>query len=87
MGSCQNYGPFLGTLNSRCRIIVGTQKGTILLTTTHVGFRVQGCGFRGWGLQYRVSSSLDKASLIVESFGLMVLGLGQLIAIKREDLH
>ena len=36
MGGCQNYGPFLGTLNSRCRIIMGTQKGTIMLTTTHM---------------------------------------------------
>ena len=27
MGGCQNYGPFLGTLNNRCRIIIGTQKG------------------------------------------------------------
>ena len=36
VGSCQNYGPFLGTLNKRCRIIIGTQKGTIILTTTHV---------------------------------------------------
>ena len=35
MGGCQNYGPFLGTLNNRCRIIIGTQKGTIILTTTH----------------------------------------------------
>ena len=35
MGGCQNYGPFLGTLNMRCRIIVGTPKGTIILTTTH----------------------------------------------------
>ena len=26
-GSCQNYGPFLGALNNRCRIIIGTQKG------------------------------------------------------------
>ena len=26
MGSCQDYGPFLGTLNIRCRIIVGAQK-------------------------------------------------------------
>ena len=34
MGSCQNYGPFLGTLNSRGRIIIGIQKGTIILTTT-----------------------------------------------------
>ena len=24
MGGCQNYGPFLGTLNIRCHIIIGT---------------------------------------------------------------
>ena len=35
MGGCQNHGPVLGTLNTRCRIIVGIQKGTIILTTTH----------------------------------------------------
>ena len=33
---CQNYGPFLGTLNIRCRSIIGIQKGTRILTTTHV---------------------------------------------------
>ena len=37
MGGCQNYGPFLSTLNIRCRIIIGTQKGTIIWTTTHIG--------------------------------------------------
>ena len=42
MGGCQNYGPFWGILNIRCRIITGTQKGTIILTTTHVRFRVEG---------------------------------------------
>ena len=36
MGGCQNYGPFLGTRNMRCRIIIGIQKGTIILTTTHM---------------------------------------------------
>ena len=36
MGGCQNYGPFLGTLNIRGRIIIGTQKGAIILTTTQV---------------------------------------------------
>ena len=36
MGSCQNYGPCLGTLNNRCRILIGTQKGTIILTTTPI---------------------------------------------------
>ena len=35
MGSCENYDPFLGTLNIWCRIIIGIQKGTIILTTTH----------------------------------------------------
>ena len=34
MGGCQNYGPFLGTLNIRCRTIIGIQKGIIILTTT-----------------------------------------------------
>ena len=33
MGGCQNHGPFLGTLNIRCRIIVGIRKGTLILTT------------------------------------------------------
>ena len=37
MGGWQNYGPFLGTLNMRCRIIIGIQNGTIILTTTHMG--------------------------------------------------
>ena len=36
MGGCQNYGPFLGTLNIRCRIMIGIQKETIILTTTHI---------------------------------------------------
>ena len=36
MGGCQNYCPFLGTLNIRGHIIIGTQKGTIILTTTHI---------------------------------------------------
>ena len=40
MGSCQNYGPFLGTLHNRCRILIGTPKGTIILTTTHICKRI-----------------------------------------------
>ena len=35
MGDCQNYGPFLGPL-IRPRIIIGTQKGTIILTVPHM---------------------------------------------------
>ena len=37
MGGCQNYGPFSGTLNIRCRILIGIQKETVILTTTHIG--------------------------------------------------
>ena len=33
MGSCLNYGLFLGTLNIRCPSILRTQKGTLILTT------------------------------------------------------
>ena len=36
MGGCQNYDPFLGSLHIRCRIIFRIQKGTIILTTTHM---------------------------------------------------
>ena len=36
LGYLYPLSPFLGTLNSRCRIIIGIQKGTIILTTTHV---------------------------------------------------
>ena len=45
MGGCQNYGPFLGTLNIRCRIIIGTQKGTTILTTTHISLKPRSCGY------------------------------------------
>ena len=37
IGGCQNYGPLLGTLKIRCSIKIGTQKGTIILTTTQIG--------------------------------------------------
>ena len=33
MGGCQNYDPFLGTLNIRYRSRIGIQRGTINLTT------------------------------------------------------
>ena len=36
MGGCQNYGPFLGPQYSRAPSISGTQKKTIVLTTTHI---------------------------------------------------
>ena len=36
MGGCQNYGPFLDPYYNTAPNIYGTQKGTIILTTTHV---------------------------------------------------
>ena len=46
MGSYQNHGPFLRTLNIRGRIIIGTYKGTIILTTIHI--RVEGRLCKVW---------------------------------------
>ena len=54
MGGCQNYGPFFGTLNIRCRIIIGTQKVTIILTTPHMGG-----GFQTDGGPQRTKTSGD----------------------------
>ena len=74
MGSCQNYGPFLGTLNIRCRIIIGIQKGTIILTTTQILYDYQVLGPRRWGstprstvlwLHPRKASILRAAELLV----------------------
>ena len=50
MGGGQNHGPFLGTLNNRCRIIIGTQKGTIILTITQMFLRVYTAGMLRWEL-------------------------------------
>ena len=36
MGGCHNYGPFLGTLDIWGLIMIGTQKVTIILATTHI---------------------------------------------------
>ena len=52
MGGFQNDGPFLGTLNIRCRIIIGIQKGDHSFDN-HPD-RVSTLGFRVWGLGLRV---------------------------------
>ena len=36
MGRSENSGRLLGPLNTRCRIILRSQKGTMILITTHV---------------------------------------------------
>ena len=36
MGGCQNYG-FLGPYHNAAPNIEGAQKGTLVLTTTHIG--------------------------------------------------
>ena len=53
MGGCQNCGPFLGTLNIRCRINIGIQKGTIIFRTSHVYSLIFFPGQRGTGLSDR----------------------------------
>ena len=75
MGGCQNCGPLLGPLNIKCRIIIGTQKGTIILTTTHIYIvpsrietettarasipRYMGVGFWVVGFELRVLLSME----------------------------
>ena len=54
MGGCQNYGPFSGPLNTRCRILLSIQKGTIVLTTTHILGAI--------GLAWQENQSLDEAA-------------------------
>ena len=49
MGGCQNYGPFVGTLNNRCRIKKRTPKGTLILTTTQIRFKVSSVSFEDQG--------------------------------------
>ena len=51
MGGCQNYGPFLGTLNIRCRIIIGIRLAQKIGT---------GCEYdteeEAWDISYSLSS-------------------------------
>ena len=62
MGGCQNYGPFLGTLNIRCRIIIGIQKWTIILTTTHICFKTS--HFRFGRLCRRIAPNLGVLQVV-----------------------
>ena len=80
MGGCQNYGPFLGTLNIRCRMKIGTQKGTIMLTTTHMSYGLnlgwsgpmgEYIGFGGepiYGINYKFSPGLICGPVAAEAF-------------------
>ena len=47
-GGCQNYGLFWGTLNIRCRSIIGIHKGTTFLTTTQTNGKEHGTQNRNW---------------------------------------
>ena len=70
MGGCHNYGPLLGPLNTRCRIILRTHKRTLILTTTHMAW---GPGGLPWQLcQNSKASSCDRAFL--ESQRLRIMG-------------
>ena len=74
MGGCQNYGPFWGTLNNRCRIIVGTQKGTLILTTAHIGRKPK----RWWRKLPRAKCRFCSCKLQIKvsglGFGIQTLG-------------
>ena len=78
MGGCQNYGPLLGTLTIRCRIIIRTQKGTLRLTTTHMveqgRYGLELLGLYGFTSFFVVSGSCFRP-----------LGLGQ-ISPEAEEL-
>ena len=84
MGGCQNYGSFLGTLNIRCRIIIGTQKGTIILTTTHIHMYIyissRMCTHM-WTIGKTMETTLEGlgAFVITEKTGNYYLGFGVLL--------
>ena len=63
VGGCQNSDLFLGTIkNLRCHIILGIQKGTIILTTTHVKAQKKGTSTRKYHTRlssYRMSFEYD----------------------------
>ena len=65
MGGCQTDGPFLGTLNIRCRIIVGTQKGTIILTTTNIKYVLPSPDLL-WESLHEAHAKFGVRSLLVE---------------------
>ena len=52
MAGCQNYGPFWGTLNIRCRIIIGIQK-------RHHNFDNHPCRVHGLWEMGEKDSSID----------------------------
>ena len=61
MQPSENYGRFWGTLNIRCRIILGIQKGIIILITTHgilitTHGQVHDLGFRVYGSEFRIQA-------------------------------
>ena len=59
MGGCQNYDPFFRTLHIRCRIIIGFQKGTIILTTAYMS-----CGNTAKSLRLDIGASSQQCTLL-----------------------
>ena len=66
----------MGTLNSRCRIIIGTQKGTIFLTTTHMDLRASRLCSGSKRLGAEESGSVFKVQGLRASGGVVNTGLG-----------
>ena len=67
MGGCQNYGPLLGPLSTRCRIVSKIQKATIILTTTHIHKPGLSSGF---GIIVVCSDKMDSAASLPDSIGM-----------------
>ena len=63
MGGCQNYGPFLGTLPIRRRIIIGIKKGTIIFDTHADGSNKRGKGKGGTWNEALPERNLQQRSL------------------------
>ena len=84
VNACQNCGPFSGTLNIRCRIIIGIQKGTIILTTTQVA----SASLPGlYSSTSRKKKCIGRCrSHVLEYFG-QGLGLGSRILTTMTALH
>ena len=67
MSGCQDYGPFLGPSYNAAPIIKGTQKGTPILTTTHmksedsrVGIGPEISGWRWLGGAFKAFENISK---------------------------
>ena len=62
MGGCQNYGPLLGTLNIRCRIIIGIQKAKRDHTFDNHPYSYMDLGAKGRALRLAQDGAIQEAN-------------------------